>query len=66
MHQRYSKAFEKDLPYNVAIVELEEGPKLVSNLVEMGDQELRAALPVEVVWDDISEEFTLPRFRPTN
>ena len=64
MHQRYSRAFEDDLPYNVTIVELEEGPRLLTNLVEIDNADIRPGLSVEVVWDDVTEEITLPKFRP--
>ena len=64
VHQRYSKAFEDDLPYNVAIVELEEGPRLMSNVVGIPNEEIRAGLDVEVTWDEVTDEITLPRFRP--
>ena len=64
MHQRYSRAFEDDLPYNVTIIELEEGPRLLTNLVEIDSDDIQPGLSVEVVWDDVTEEITLPKFRP--
>ena len=65
VHQRYNRAFEDDLPYNVAIVELDEGPRLVANVTGAGSHDIQPAMAVEVVWDDITEEVTLPRFAPT-
>jgi uncharacterized OB-fold protein len=38
-HVAYHKAFEHRLPYNVAVVELEEGPRLMSNVVDVADAE---------------------------
>ena len=64
IHQRYNRAFEDDLPYNVAIVELEEGPRLVANLVGIENEAIRPGLPVEVTWDDVTDEITLPKFTP--
>jgi hypothetical protein len=64
VHQRYNRAFEKDLPYNVTIVALEEGPRLVTNLVAINNEDIRPDLPVEVVWEDITEEISLPKFKP--
>jgi hypothetical protein len=64
VHQRYNRAFEDDLPYNVAIVELDEGPRLVANVTGAGSHDIQPAMAVEVVWDDITEEVTLPRFAP--
>lgn len=54
------------VPFIVAIVELEEGPKMMSNLVgiEPDPAKLRLDMPVEVVFEPITDEITLPRFRP--
>src|SRR5439155_859657 len=54
----------EDVPYNVVIVELEEGIRLHSNVVGCANEELRVGMPVEVVFDKVSDEVTLPRFRP--
>jgi uncharacterized OB-fold protein len=65
VHQRYNRAFEEDLPYNVTIVELEEGPRIVTSLVDVENENIKAGTPVEVVFDPVTEEITLPRFRIT-
>jgi hypothetical protein len=64
MHQVYHPGFASEVPYAVVVIELEEGARLVSNLVECPPGEIRAGLPVEVVFDDITPEVTLPKFRP--
>ena len=64
MHQQYHPAFAEVIPYNYALVELEEGPRLVTNIVDCPHEELRVDMPVEAVFDDVSEETTLVRFRP--
>ncbi len=63
-HRLYHPAFEADLPYNVAVVELEEGPRLLSTIIGGGNDALRCDMPVEVVFDDVTPEVTLPKFRP--
>ena len=63
MHQKYHPAFADVTPYNYAIVELEEGPRLVTNIVECENDDLRTDMPVEAVFDSVSEETTLIRFR---
>ena len=63
-HQRYFAAFEADLPYNVAYVELDEGPRLMTNLVDCDPASIHCDMPVEVVFDDVTPEITLPKFRP--
>ena len=64
MHQRYHPAFADVTPYNYATVELDEGPRLVSNIIDCPAEELRTDMPLEAVFDDVSEETTLIRFRP--
>jgi uncharacterized OB-fold protein len=64
MHQQYHPAFADVIPYHYALVELEEGPRLVTNIVDCPDDELRTDMPVEAVFDDVSDETTLVRFRP--
>lgn len=50
-------------PYSVVLVEMEEGVRLVSNMVDIRPQEISIGMPVEVVFDDIAEGLTLPKFR---
>jgi uncharacterized OB-fold protein len=53
-------AFES--PHTVVLVELEEGPRLVSNTVGIPDEELKSGLPVKVVYEDVDETLTLFKF----
>ena len=64
IHQNKSPEFVHDTPYNVAIVQLEEGPRMLSNIVDVDLTELRVDLPVTVVFDQATDSITLPRFRP--
>lgn len=64
MHRPYHPGFKNDLPYNVAVIELEEGPHLISNVVGCSNEDLYVGMPVEVVFDDVTEEVTLHKFRP--
>lgn len=57
-------AFLADMPYVVAVIDLEEGVRMLSNVVAADADELRCDMPVEVVFDDVDERFTLPKFRP--
>jgi len=54
------------IPYVVAIVELEEGPRMMSNLVgvEPDPAKIHCDMAVVVEFVDVSDECTLPRFRP--
>jgi uncharacterized protein len=61
---RPAKGFEEDVPYNLVLVELEEGPRMMSTVVGCPNDALRVGMAVEVVFDDVTEEVTLPRFTP--
>ena len=65
-HQAYHPGFQEDLPYNVALVQLEEGPRMYSNIVGVANDQVRIGDAVEVVFDAVSPEVTIPRFRPRN
>ena len=62
-HRAYHPAFAADLPYAVACIELEEGPRLLSNIVGIGPERLRCDMPVEVVFEEITSDISLPKFR---
>jgi uncharacterized OB-fold protein len=62
-HQRYFPSFADEIPYNVVQVRLDEGPRLTANLVDVPNNRIRIGLRVEVVWDDVTPEVSLPRFR---
>ena len=66
VHQAVHPAVEAAVPYNVVVVELDDcgGAKLVSNLLGVAPDDLRAGMPVRVEWDDVADDVTLPRFRP--
>ena len=64
MHQRYFRAFEADLPYNVAFVQLEEGPFIMSTLVGIAHEAIRCDLPVEAVFEAATPEISILKFRP--
>jgi uncharacterized OB-fold protein len=53
-------------PYITAIVQLEEGPRMMTNIVGIENpmpEDIHCDMPVEVVWDDVNDEVTLPMFR---
>lgn len=52
------------VPYVAAIVELEEGPRLMTNVVECDFDELEIDMPLEVVFRDLDDGLTAPVFRP--
>jgi uncharacterized OB-fold protein len=64
-HPPVLPAFADRAPYNAVVVQLEEGPFLVSNLVGWdGGQEIPIGLPVFGEYLDIDDELTIHQFRP--
>ena len=62
-HKPWFPSFADAIPYNVIQVELEEGPRLTANLVGVPNGEIRIGMDVEVVFDDVTPDTTLPRFQ---
>lgn len=54
-----------DYPLPVGLIELEEGTRLVANLVGVEPGDVSVGLPVEVEWQDHDPDLSLPAFRPT-
>jgi len=59
-----SAEFKDDVPYTVVLVELSEGPRMLSTLVDMAPDAVRIGQRVQIVYDRVTEVITLPRFRP--
>lgn len=64
IHRALHPGFAAELPYAAVVVELEEGVRIVSHVLDLPVDQLRVGLPVEVVFDDVTPEITLPKFRP--
>ena len=62
-HRAWHPAYQDKTPYNVSLIDLAEGPRLISNVIGCKHDEVRIGMPVEIVYDD-REEYTLPQFRP--
>ena len=63
-HRVYHPGFADEVPYAVALVELEEGPRMISNIVGIPPDELACEMPVHVVYEDVADNVTLPKFTP--
>jgi uncharacterized OB-fold protein len=60
----YNNGWRERVPYNVALVRLDAGPALISNVVGIAPEELRVDLPVTVAFEAVTDEVTLPVFKP--
>src|SRR4029453_17503001 len=65
-HQILKKAFKVKTPVVLAMVELEEGPRILSNLLGIAPdpKQIRCDMPVEVCFEKLTDEISLPMFRP--
>jgi uncharacterized OB-fold protein len=55
--------FADQVPYSPVIIELDEGVRMVTWLTDLKPDELRLGMPVEVAFDDVTAEVSLPKFR---
>jgi uncharacterized OB-fold protein len=63
-HQNQAPAFRRAVPYVLAYVELEEGVRMLTNVVGCEPGQVRVGMPVQVEFVDLDEERSIPRFRP--
>ena len=61
--QPVSRAFQGRIPWAVVEVELEEGVRMISNLVDFDPEAIEIGIAVEVVFEEVDEEITLPKFK---
>jgi uncharacterized protein len=59
-----SSAFKDEIPYVVALVTLDEGPTMMTNIVGCAPERVEMGMAVEVTFEDWSEEISIPKFRP--
>ena len=64
IHRALHPGFAAELPYAAVVVELAEGVRMVSHVLDLPADQLCVGLPVEVVFEDVTPEMTLPKFRP--
>jgi uncharacterized OB-fold protein len=64
-HQVYFEGFRPEVPYNVVVVQLEEGPRVYSNIVGTPNAEIGIGDSVEAVFEEATPEVTLLKFRIT-
>ena len=64
-HTTYQKSPHKGFkaPYSVVLVELDEGPRLISNMVDVKPEDIKIGMPVQVVYEKIDDKLTLFKFK---
>jgi uncharacterized protein len=61
-----SKAFEPDVPYVVAWIDLEEGPRMISNVIGCPPDEVKIGIKVSAEFEQQSPEIWLAKFKPVS
>lgn len=66
INYRPAYGFQDYVPYVIAVVQLDEGPRMMTNIigVEPAPENLPIDMPVEVTWEKQDDTITLPIFRP--
>jgi uncharacterized OB-fold protein len=64
VHPVPREVYQNDVPYVVALIELAEGVRMASNIVDCDPYAVYAGMEVEVVFEKQTDEITLPKFRP--
>ena len=64
IRQNYSRPFRNQIPYAVALVDLEEGPRVMTNVTGADPDTLRIGMPVHAVFEAVSEQAGIALFTP--
>ena len=62
-HHAYDFRFSEEVPYAIVIAELDDGVRMMGNMVDTKPEELKFGMPVEVVFEDVTDEITITKFR---
>ena len=64
IRQNFSRSFRHLIPYVVALVDLDEGPRLMTNLVGIEPDDVRIGMRVRARFERVSEDASIPLFEP--
>jgi len=64
VRQAMTPAFQEETPYVNAVVQLAEGPRMMTNIVGCAIEDVKCDMPAEVVFEDVTPEGTLVKFKP--
>ena len=63
MCRSYGRVWEHDVPYNISLIDLEEGVRMWSNVIGCLAEEVKIGDRVKISYDDVTDDITLPKFR---
>jgi hypothetical protein len=64
-HRPQLSSLRQEEPFAVVLVELEEGVRMMSNVVDCPPDEVKVGMPVTLTWEPLSDGRNLPQFRPS-
>ena len=64
-HRALDPYWKGELPYLVGVIELAEGPRMLSNLTSVRVDQIEIGMPLTVAFESITEEIVVPRFKPS-
>ena len=64
-YQNRTQGFVQEVPYVLALVELEEGVRMFSNIVECNPRDVTIGMPVEVTFVQATGQISVPFFKPS-
>ena len=62
-YQNQAPGFRDELPYVMAYVQLDEGPRILTNIVHTEPHAVKIGMAVEVVFEDVDEGLAIPKFQ---
>lgn len=62
-HRAFHPGFAAEVPYAAVTIELDEGVRMMSRVVDVKPEDLKIGMPVQVVFEDVTADITLPMFR---
>ena len=65
-YQNRTPGFAEDVPYVLALVELDEGVKMFTNIIECDPKEVKIGMDVEVTFVKANNFITIPYFKPVS
>ena len=64
MHRVMNPAFASEVPYNVCQIDLDEGVRMVANVIGIANDQLHIGMKLEAVFEEVGTEVSIPKFRP--
>ncbi len=64
IHQVAHLGFESEVPYVYAIIDLDDGARMISNVVNIDPSAVEVGMRVQVTFDDVTPEISIPKFEP--